>query len=195
MNLRLLVLLIPLLAQAAGEFEIAPAEGNRFRLTVTKTGLFSGKKHLFDFGMYQGLIRYDQNDLTKSSVQIEVVAKSFTLRDEWVSEKDRRKIADFTNKEMLDTGRYPAIRFVSVSAEATGERIRVNGNLTIQTITKPVVVWVRPRGSAAEGIVFEGQARFRMTEFGLKPPTAALGAIGTKDEVELFFTLKTRARH
>ncbi len=195
MNLRLVILLVPLLAQAADEFEIAPAEGNQFRLTVTKTGLFSKKKHLFDFGTYQGLIRYDPNDLTRSSVQIEVASKSFTLSDEWVSEKDRRKITDFTHKEMLDTGRYPAIRFVSVKAETAGEQIRVTGDLTLRTITRPVVVSVRLRGPAADGMVFEGQARFRMTEFGLKPPTAALGAIGTKDEVELSFTLKTRARH
>ncbi|MFN0172163.1 MAG: YceI family protein [Bryobacteraceae bacterium] len=190
----LVILLTPLLAHAAVEQEIAPAAANQFRLTVAKTGLFSGKKHLFDFETYQGVIRFEKDDPAKSSVRIEVNSKSFVLRDEWVSEKDRRKITEFTHKEMLETERYPAIRFVSSKAEAAGEQIKVTGDLTIRNITKPVVVWVRQRESSADGMLFEGQARFRMTDFGLKPPTAALGAIGTRDEVELSFVLKTRFR-
>ena len=36
---------------------------------------------------------------------------------------------------------------------------------------------------------FRGDARIRLTDYGLKPPTAALGLVGTKDDMDFNFVL------
>ena len=38
--------------------------------------------------------------------------------------------------------------------------------------------------------MFEGAATVRLTDYQLKPPSALLGAIGTKNEMTVSFTLK-----
>jgi hypothetical protein len=40
---------------------------------------------------------------------------------------------------------------------------------------------------------FTGSATVRITDFGLKPPSAALGVIGTKDEMTFSFVLRAAA--
>jgi hypothetical protein len=40
---------------------------------------------------------------------------------------------------------------------------------------------------------FQGSAKIKLTDFNLKPPKAALGAIGTKDEMSFSFVLKAEA--
>jgi polyisoprenoid-binding protein YceI len=62
----------------------------------------------------------------------------------------------------------------------------VAGNLTIRNITNPVTVAVVYKG----GETFEGSAKVRLTDYKLKPPSALLGAIGTKDEMTVTFRLK-----
>jgi hypothetical protein len=43
-------------------------------------------------------------------------------------------------------------------------------------------------------ISIEGTARVRLTDFGLKPPSAAFGAIGARDEMTLHFALPATVR-
>jgi hypothetical protein len=61
------------------------------------------------------------------------------------------------------------------------------GTLSLRGIAKPNVITVVP---AADGSPrFEGSAIVRLTDYGLKPPSAALGAIGTKNEMMFTFVL------
>jgi hypothetical protein len=45
-----------------------------------------------------------------------------------------------------------------------------------------------------EVLMFRGTARVLLTDYGLKPPAAPLGAIGTKNEMEFSFSLELRPR-
>jgi polyisoprenoid-binding protein YceI len=178
---------------AAGDpvpYNLKPRPENRFVLEVTKTGLMSGKKHLLEFGKYEGRIRFDSEVPVRSSVELEVKAGDVAVRDTWVSEKDRKKIHDYAVNDMLQSAMHPVIRFVSTSAESAGDAVKLRGDLTVRGQTKPVVVMVKLKESGDGFLVFEGQSSFRMTIFGLKPPTAALGTIGTKDEMLLTFLLR-----
>jgi hypothetical protein len=40
----------------------------------------------------------------------------------------------------------------------------------------------------------EGGATIKMTDYGLKPPAAALGTIGTKDEMRIEFRIRLKAQ-
>ena len=47
----------------------------------------------------------------------------------------------------------------------------------------------------ANEVSIEGLARVRLTDFGLKPPTTALGAIGTRNEMAFHFVLTAAPFH
>ena len=81
--------------------------------------------------------------------------------------------------------KYPSIQFRSTSIQALENgKYRVSGMLQIRDLRTPVDVLVQRSGSG-----YIGYAEFRLTNFGLKPPSGALGLIGAKNEVEFLFIL------
>ncbi|MBM3725011.1 MAG: YceI family protein [Acidobacteria bacterium] len=174
-----------LLLAAASSLRIAPAPDARFRLLVDKTGLLSGKTHIFEFSGYEGSIEFDAANPERSSVNFSVDAASIQCLDTWVNEKDRAKVLATARKEMLAIEQFPRITFQSTAVSGTGPFI-VRGQLTVRGVTRPVEVNVERKAAGA----WEGKAALRLTAFGLKPPSAVLGAIGTKDEMRIEFHLK-----
>ncbi|MBY0506016.1 MAG: YceI family protein [Bryobacteraceae bacterium] len=171
------------------QLRVAPAAGNRFALEVEKTGLLSGKKHLFLFERYSGTLQLDPAAPEKSSIQLEIEARSAILKDDWVSASDAKKIADYAQMKMMDSAKYPLLKFASTGISARGNGVyEVRGNLTIRDVTKPVLVMVTEKGG-----VCEGKAAVKLSDFKLKPAGALLGAIGTKDEMTVSFLLRPGA--
>ena len=192
MLLRLGLLLAPagLLLADTAVYELRPTSGSRFALMVEKTGLLSGKTHVFLFERYQGTLVYDPAFPESSRVELALDAASAACQDTWVSEKDRKKIQDYALHDMLAVEKYPQMQFASTGVVRTGEKsFSVPGMLTIRGIAMPVTVSValetQPDGLAS----VTGRAVVRMKDYGLKPPRAALGAIGTKNEMTVEFLL------
>jgi polyisoprenoid-binding protein YceI len=177
---------LPLLA-ASVAYDIGPAAGNRLALEVYKTGLWSGRKHSFTFERYHGSLLYDAAAPERSQVRFNVEAGSIALHDAWVNEKDRAKIVKFALAEMLQADRYPELVFSStrIAAAAPGH-FEVRGTLAMRGTVKPVTVQVTFKPDFS----IEGSATLRMTDWGMKPPSAALGTIGTRDEMNVTFLLK-----
>jgi polyisoprenoid-binding protein YceI len=160
-----------------------PKPANTLELFVGKTGVLSGKRHRFEFAEYEGKLEMDK------SVEFTIRSAAISCRDTWVKSSDLATIEQFAKKDMLASEKYPTIRFASTAIEAVGgDEYRVKGMLQIRDVRKPVDVMVRR--SAGE---YLGLARFRMTDFGLKPPSAAFGLVGTKDELEFRFKLAGKA--
>lgn len=173
---------------------IAPAAENKLELSVEKTGLLRGKTHLFTFQRYRAAIDFHPAQPETSTVTLVIEAASIVCRDTWVSAKDLAKIQSYAVRDMLAADRNPEIRFTSAKVRATGPgRFELEGNLTIRGVTKTAraAVTLETRGGAP---LFTGTAQVRLTDFGLKPPTAALGAIGTRDEMTLAFVLAAHPR-
>ena len=183
-----LVLLLAL--AAAADFKIAPGPDRRISLTVEKTGLMRGKKHLFVFERYQGTLRYDAARPQDAKVEIEIESAGAVLKDEWVSPKDHKKIQDYALNEMLDVANHSKIKFSSTRVDPLGQgRFKIFGTLTIRGIAKPAEVSVAMEERPGGALRFEGTSTIRMTGYGLKPPTAALGTIGTKDLMTVSFQI------
>jgi polyisoprenoid-binding protein YceI len=171
-------------------FSIQPAEGNKLELQVWKTGLYKGKSHIFTFPKYEGTIDYDPQRPESSSVSITISAADIKLMDTWLSPKDFKSVQEYAVKEMLNAAKFPEIRFTSMEVRAgEGGNFVVRGALTIRERAKPaelrMVIFQKPGEPAS----FEGKAEVKLTDFGLKPPTAALGLIGTADGMVFSFTL------
>jgi polyisoprenoid-binding protein YceI len=172
-------------------YRIGPAAGSRFVLEVFKTGLMSGKKHLLVFERYQGRLEYDATNPERSRVELTIESASLVVQDDWVNENERKKIADEALNKQLRAGQYPEIHFSSASIrgrEGPG-RYEVQGDLMIRDVTKPVAVQVTLR-EQGENLIFEGEAVVKMKDYGMKPPSAVLGLIGTKNEMTVRFQLE-----
>lgn len=181
----ILLLALPLLAQQR-TFRIQPGEGAHLTLIVEKTRLMNGKKHQFTWSRYDGSLRFDRTRAANSTVSLIIQADSLQCRDTWVSASDLRKIEQTARKDMLGLPEHTQIGFVSRQVMQAAEGYTINGDLTIRGITRPVVLKVKLSDSG-ESLWIEGEGSIRLTEYGLKAPTAALGTIGTRDEMTLTF--------
>lgn len=151
---------------------ITPAPDAYVRIEVTKTGLMRGKKHIFEFPAYDGKASRNPN-----RYEITLDARSIVCKDDWLKPDDLKKVMAYTIKDVLDVGRYPTIEYKSES-----------GILTMRGKSAPIgVAYSEPSPN-----VFEGSAAVDMRLFGIKPPSAALGAVGTEPVIRLSFRVKSR---
>lgn len=167
------------------EYRIAPGGDNLIKLEVEKTGLFKGKKHVFEFTKLSGKLSYDAQTPANSKVDLTVDAATFIVKDDWVNDKDKKKVLDEARNNMLKVGQYPEMRFTSSKVTPQGgNKFQVDGTLTIRGIAKPITIdaMLDP-----EKIVISGKSVFKMTGYGMKPPSAGLGTIGTKDDMTATF--------
>jgi polyisoprenoid-binding protein YceI len=130
------------------------------------------------FRAVSGEIMFDKDDVTKSSVKVEIDAASI---DTNFTDRDK----DLNSPDFLNTAEFPSITFESTAVEKTGDKSgKVTGNLTIIGVSKPVtldVVWnaeqARPwdaaaiiSGFSATGVVKPADYGMgKVAEYGLGP--------------------------
>jgi polyisoprenoid-binding protein YceI len=170
--------------------ELRPAVSGRMDLTVEKTGRLAGKKHLFTFSQSPGTLRFARETPETSTVEFAIEAGTILCRDTWLSVKDLHKVQQYAVQDMLAAAKYPRVRFRSTTVrKQNASHYDVDGILTVRDVAKPIVVAVSLITGPGNEISIEGTARVRLTDFGLKPPSAAFGAIGTRDDMTLHFAL------
>lgn len=86
------------------------------------------------FGKFKGTVVIDENDISKSKVDVSIemasINSGITKRD------DHLRSADF-----FDVAKFPAMTFVSTKVEKAGvDKLMVTGNLTIKGVTRSVVL-------------------------------------------------------
>jgi polyisoprenoid-binding protein YceI len=152
---------------------------------VSKAGVLSalGHNHEISAPIAAGTV-----DATAHTVEFKVEARTLQARDPENSEKDRSQTqTTMLGPEVLDVTRYPEIAFRSTAAEqGTGGAWKVQGNLTLHGQTRMVTVDVRETGGH-----YEGSARLKQTDFGMKPVKAGGGTVKVKDEVVIEFKIQT----
>ena len=94
---------------------------------------------------------------------------------------------------MLAVDRYAEITFSSrFTRSLGGGEFEIAGDLTIRGISLPVLLRATLKPGASGELQIAGSSTVKMTDYGLKPPSAAFGMIGTKDQMEVSFDLKAR---
>jgi polyisoprenoid-binding protein YceI len=119
------------------------------------------------FATWSGAASLDTQDLTRSSVEVEIDSSSI---DTGVGDRDKHlRSADF-----FDVQRFPTLRFASKQVEhVSGERYRIHGELTIRDVTRPIVLEAEYGGQAKDPwgnqrVAFTATASVNRSEFGLK---------------------------
>jgi polyisoprenoid-binding protein YceI len=176
-------------AMTTESFRFEPGPQNRVALEVEKTGLLRGKKHVFVFGRYTGALDYNPSKQESSKVHFELQSNSIMCIDTWISDKDKVKVMKAALDDALQADKYPTITFVSNQVQSTGpNKFDVTGTLSLRGVIQPVTVAVTKNGN-----IYDGNAAVNMKDYGIKPPSTALGAIGTKEVMNLTFHLAAAA--
>jgi polyisoprenoid-binding protein YceI len=118
------------------------------------------------FRKFEGSLKLDPADLTKGSVSFSIDAASIDT-NEPARDKHLRSDAFF------DVDKFPKITFKSTQVrKVAGDKIQVDGNLTIRGITKLVtldaeVLGIGPDGLGGERAGFEARTRINRQDYGV----------------------------
>lgn len=106
--------------------------------------------------------------------------------------KSHNRIMDNKTHKALEGDDYPEITFRSTS-EATinenGSNASLKGELTIAGKTKTVSLPFTLQSANQNQVQVSGKVPVKMSDYGIEPPTAMMGALKTGDEVEIVFDI------
>ena len=180
-TIQMLVLLLA--ATATAQTSAIDTQASSLTVKVAKAGLFSafGHNHEVRAPIASGRIVSSGTP----SVEFMVHARQMQVLDEDLAADKRAEVQKTMHSAaVLDSERFPEIRFQSKKIEGNGGRYRVTGELTLHGVTRPVVVAVELRNGH-----YVGSATIKQTEFGIKPVTAGGGTVKVKDAVEVVFDI------
>lgn len=169
------------LAGVAAADRFIPAKGSFVRIEGTST--------LHDWKMESTSIHGSiaapsveqwKNDASTVSVTIPVT-----------SIKSEHTKMDKLMAQALKADANPAIRYELTNATLTGSspalQLETRGKLTIAGVTRDVTMQVNGTPEPGGAYVLTGQLPIRMTDYGIKPPTAMMGTIKTGNDVKVTF--------
>ena len=176
-------------AEAAPAVAAITAVSGTYQLDPTHTAVLAQWTHFgfsqpsAQFGISEGALTWDADDVSKSSVQ---VTMPVTAINSFVAKLDEHlKGGDF-----FDAGKFPNATFKSTSVAAAGtNKLTVTGDLTIKDITKPVTLDVTLNGAGEhpmlkkQAIGFSATATIKRSDFGV-----GAYAPNVSDEVQLRIT-------
>jgi polyisoprenoid-binding protein YceI len=165
-------------------YTILPSNDSTLAVEVYKTGLMKRKKHLLFFEQFRGELYYVPEHPETSRVKMTIDVASLVCRDKWLKAKRQQHISSYTRNEVLAADQYPHITFAS--NRVTPKRIRgfaVEGVLSIRNMTRAVNLNLVVNQTKPETLQIDGDAVFRLSEFGIRQPSSLFGLVGTKDEV------------
>lgn len=165
----------------------AAAKPGRYTLDPVHTQVYFLASHLGfshslgKFAKFSGELTFDEDDWSSAKVEATVDVGSLYMGDEgW----EKKLLSD----SFFDAKQYPTAKFVSqkLVRDGTGNRGRLEGELTLHGVTRPVTFDVTLNRVATDTYSFKHVAGFsahatiRRSEFGMRGSLPAVG-----DEVEI----------
>jgi polyisoprenoid-binding protein YceI len=176
----ILTVTMPLVAQER------PIDTQRSTITVHvgKSGLLSAAAH--DHTIIAPIASGTLRQSASPSIEFTVETAKMTVKpDPKVDAKTQDEILLDMDQMTLETAKFPEITFRSSLIEklANGQW-KVDGNLSLHGVTKPVTLSVKETGDS-----YTTRTVLRQTDFGIKPISIAGGMIKVKNEVEIDFEI------
>jgi polyisoprenoid-binding protein YceI len=143
------------------------------------------------FGGVKGTVVYDPKNPTAAKVEA-------TIDCSTVNTGEPKRDADLKTAEFFDVKKYPVMTFKSKQVEVAGAgKLRVTGDLTINAVTRPVVLDLEgPTAQVhdAQGrdkIGVSGETKISRKEFGiLYNPVLEGGGVVVSDEVKIVLEIE-----
>jgi polyisoprenoid-binding protein YceI len=138
------------------------------------------------FGGVKGAVVYDAKNPAASSVEA-------TIDCTTVNTGEAKRDADLKTAQFFDVAHYPVMKFKSKTVEVAGPgKLKVSGDLTINAITRPVILDVDGPTSPVkdtqgrEKIGVSGVTKISRKDFGiLYNPVMETGGVAVSDEVTI----------
>ena len=86
--------------------------------------------------------------------------------------------------EVLESSKYPEIAFESTHIDDEADGFKVNGNLTLHGVMRPVLINVKNKNG-----IYVGSAYIKQTDFDIRPIQVGGGLVKVKDELEIKFAI------
>jgi len=145
-----------------------------------------------------GKFVFDMTTFTADTAQ----ARKYVGVDGNVSAADANKVNDnMRGAQVLDVTRFPTATFTIGSCnpadrQAIGAagRYLLEGQFTLHGVTRQLQILAELAGTNTPGVVsLKGWFKVKQTDFGIRPFTAAAGAVGIDDTITIYGDLYLRA--
>jgi polyisoprenoid-binding protein YceI len=136
------------------------------------------------FNKIKGAIHFDQDDVIHSSVEVSIDVSS-------ICTGIKKRNEHLCSPDFFDVEKYPEILFKSTKVESTGgRRCKVDGDLTIHGITRPVTLKVEYFGPikspfGATSLGFSATIRINREDFGITWNMDMEGGVMVGKDVEI----------
>lgn len=172
---------------AAAQDTAIDVQRSTITIHVGKAGLLSaaGHEHWISAPISSGSIGESPAPHVEFSVE---TAKMTVKPDPKVDAKTQATIQKDMEDMTLDTKKFPAIAFRSSRVEKVADgQWKVNGDLSLHGVTKPVSLTVKRTGDS-----YTTRIVLKQTDFGIKPISVGGGTIKVKNEVDIDFQIFPR---
>jgi polyisoprenoid-binding protein YceI len=150
----------------------AAAFAQSYQIDTAHSGAVFTVKHMMvsnvtgRFSNVKGTVLYDEKNLAKSSIDA-------TIDVETVNTNDGKRDGHLKAPDFFDAAKYPQMKFQSTKFYKDGGTIKVDGNLTLHGVTKPVTLTLsevspevkHPMGTLVRGAT--ATTRLNRKDFGL----------------------------
>lgn len=177
---------------------LVDAKGSTFIVRAFATGMLSAFGHnpTIAISDFQGEVQWSSGALDDASLRIVIQAASLAVTDD-ISAKDRGEIESKMRDEVLEVDGFSEILYecprVS-SIQKIGEgvfSVALNGEVSMHGVTRtqPVSARVTLNGDVLRAV---GDFSVRLSDYEIKPVSAAGGTVKLKDEIKLSFNITAR---
>jgi polyisoprenoid-binding protein YceI len=178
---------LPLLAQDKSQERGLDTQRSTITIHVGKSGLLSAAAHdhTITAPVSSGTVR----ESAAPHIEFTVETARMTVKpDPKVDAKTQATIQTDMEEMTLETKKYPEIAFRSSRIERIAEgQWRVDGDLSLHGVTKPVSLTVKQTGDS-----WTTRTVLKQTDFGIKPISIGGGMIKVRNEVEIDFQIFPR---
>ena len=138
---------------------------------------------------WSGTLNVDADNPAASSATLKIDARSIEIVEavggmKSLSDKDRRDIGKNIDEKVLQTSKFPELKFASTSVSGSEPNFNAAGNMTIVGNTRPANVAINVNGTQVVA-----KTTISQKDFGIKPFSAMMGAIKLRDDVEFELTV------
>lgn len=184
-------------AEGVGSTFAIDGRTSRFTVRAFASGMLAAMGHNPTIGIreFSGEMSFNPEKAEAGSFRLLVKAASLSVQDD-VSEKDRREIERLMNQQVLETAKFPEIRYEAsdITVTRVSEMLysaALNGDLTLHGVTRrqPINARVTLLGSMLRA---SGDFTLDQTDYNIKLVSVAGGVIKVKDELKFSFEIVAR---
>lgn len=158
-----------------------------FQLQAKPDLKVSGTSTLHDWDMPSSTATGSMTATEAGGKLTEIKSLTITMPAETI--KSGKKGMDKKAYEALKTDKHKNVVFTLRSASKSGDTWTLTGTFNIAGTTKQVNL--KAKETASGGVYgLSGDYSFKLTEYGVTPPTAMMGSIKTGDDVKISFNVK-----